>query len=216
MRILVIAPHNDDEVLGVGGTIAKYAKIGYEVYVCEVTSGDDFNRSKHIRSEAFNAHRILGVKETMFLGLPAVKLRETPVVVINTKVFEVVERIKPTIVFIPHKGDLHVDHIEVSNSVLVALRPTNNPQVRAIYSYETLSETEWNTPTADNAFIPNVWSDISETIELKKEAMACYKSQLREFPNPRSLEAIEALSKFRGSTICVNNAESFMLIRNVI
>ena len=99
---------------------------------------------------------------------------------------------------------------------MVAMRPVNNPQLKAIYAYETLSETEWNTPTVDNAFIPNVWSNISDTIDLKLEAMRCYHSQIKQFPNPRSLEGITALSQMRGSTICVANAESFMLMRHVL
>lgn len=216
MRVLVFAPHNDDEVLGVGGTIAKYTREGHEVYICEVTSTDDMELLGTIKSEAHQAHQILGVKETIFLELPVVRLREIPTVEINSKILEVVERIKPNIAFIPHKGDMHVDHTEVANSAMVALRPINNPQLQAIYAYETLSETEWNTPTVDNAFIPNVWIDITDTIELKKKAMACYRSQLQDFPCPRSIIAIEALSRFRGSTMCTSNAESFMLIRHLI
>lgn len=213
MRVLVFAPHNDDEVLGVGGTIAKYTKSGHDVFVCEVTCGE---KQELLQSEALKAHRILGVKETIFLNLPVVGLRHFPTIELNKRLLEVVSKIKPNIAFIPHKGDMHTDHAEVANSAMVALRPINNPQLNSIYVYETLSETEWNMPTIDNAFIPNVWSDITETIELKKEAMSCYRSQLHEFPKPRSIEAIEALSKFRGSTICVSNAESFMLVRNII
>lgn len=216
MRILVFAPHNDDEVLGVGGTMAKFAKMGYEVSVCEITSGHMLEKVKAIQKEALEAHKILGVKETIFLDLPVVGLKETPTVDINVKILEVVERVKPNVVFIPHKGDIHIDHAEVARSAMVALRPVNNPQLKTIYAYETLSETEWNIPTVDNVFIPNVWSDITDTIALKLKAMSCYKTQINVFPNPRSLEGIEALSKFRGSTICVRNAESFMLIRNVI
>lgn len=96
---------------------------------------------------------------------------------------------------------------------MVALRPIENPQLKEIYMYETLSETEWNIPTVDNVFIPNCYNDITDFIALKKHAMECFESQLREFPHPRSLEAIEALSRLRGSTIGVANAESFMLIR---
>ncbi|MFS0645401.1 PIG-L deacetylase family protein [Siminovitchia sp. 179-K 8D1 HS] len=212
MRILVFAPHNDDEVLGVGGTMAKYSKMGHEVYVCEVTSGP---QKELLQTEAKKAHKVLGVKEAFFLDLPSVKLRNMTSIEINSKVSAVVNKIKPNIAFIPHKGDMHLDHGEVAESAMVALRPVNNPQLKAIYAYETLSETEWNIPSCDNAFVPNAWSDISDTIELKLEAMKCYESQLKEFPNPRSLEAIEALSKFRGSTICVRNAESFMVIRNI-
>lgn len=215
MKVLVFAPHNDDEVLGVGGTIAKYADEGHEVYVCEVTSGKNKERRIEIRNEALAAHKILGVTDTIFLDLPTVGLSNISTKELNDPIQKIVDDIKPNIAFIPHKGDMHLDHKMVAESAMVALRPVSNPQLKAIYSYETLSETEWNIPSVDNLFIPNVWIDITNTISTKIEAMKCYQSQLYEFPYPRSLEAIKALSKLRGSTVCVNNAESFMLIRSI-
>jgi len=216
MKILVFAPHNDDEVLGVGGTIAKYVDEGHEVYVCEVTSGKDQKRLENIKNEALQAHKILGVKETIFLDLPVVALADIPTKELNKSIHEVVQKVKPDIAFIPHKGDMHLDHKMVAEAAMVALRPVDSPQLKAIYAYETLSETEWNIPSSDNLFVPNVYVDITETIDKKLEAMSCYKSQLYEFPQPRSLEAMEVLSKLRGSTICKNNAESFMLIRSIL
>ncbi len=214
MRVLVFAPHNDDEVLGVGGTIAKYAQQGHEVYVCEVTSWlQNMESTNALKEEAFKAHDILGVKDTIFLDLPVVRLKETPTVTKNRKFVEVVREIKPDIAFIPHTGDMHVDHGETALAAMVALRPLENPQLKGLYIYETLSETEWNIPNTANSFIPNVWSDISESFALKLEAMKCYKSQLHDFPHPRSLEAIEALARLRGSTIGVNYAESFACVR---
>ena len=210
MRILIFAPHNDDEVLGAGGTLAKYAKQGHDVIVCEVTSGID---TENIQAEARAAHRVIGIKDTIFLNLPVVELKEYPAKELNRAIQQVVNDIKPDITFIPNKGDLHGDHSEVAKSAMVALRPHINSQLKAIYAYETLSETEWGIPTQDNLFIPNVWNDITDFISVKLEAMRCYKSQLMEFPHPRSLIAIEALSQIRGSTICVKHAECFMLIR---
>lgn len=215
MKILVIAPHNDDEVLGVGGTIARFASEGHEVIVCEVTSGDK-NRWEKIYAEAQAAHKVLGVSQFIPLHLPVVDLRTTKTGEINSAFEKVVSEIKPEIVFIPHKGDMHSDHQETSNAAMVALRPYNNPDLKAIYAYETLSETEWNIPSVENAFIPDTWVDITEYIHVKLQAMEAYNSQLKEFPNPRSLEAIEALSKFRGSTVGVKNAESFMTIRRIL
>lgn len=214
MRVLVFAPHNDDEVLGVGGTIAKYVHEGHEVYICEVTSGKNTERVKRIQDEALKAHQILGVKETFFLGFPVVELNNCSTIELNTAIEEIVKKVNPEIAFIPHKGDMHIDHYVVSRSAMVALRPISNPQLISIYAYETLSETEWNLPSIDNAFIPNVWCDITDTIDKKIEAMKCFESQLLEFPHPRSLKAIRSLSELRGSTVGVNNAESFMLIRN--
>lgn len=214
MRILIFAPHNDDEVLGVGGTIAKHVEQGHEVFVCEVTSGKDKKRLDNIQNEALLAHDILGVKNTHFLDLPVVGLADIPTKKLNKAMSGIVDKIEPHIAYIPHKGDMHIDHKLVAESAMVALRPVNNPNLEKILSYETLSETEWNIPSADNIFVPNVWSDITNTIGKKIEAMKCYKSQLYDFPHPRSLKAIEALSNYRGSTVNVQNAESFMLIRS--
>ena len=217
MRILVFAPHNDDEVLGVGGTIAKYAQAGHEVFVCEITSWlENLEQTNKIKQEAVEAHDILGVKDTFFLDLPVVYLKETPTHIKNQKFIDVVKDVKPEIAYIPHVGDMHVDHGETAQAAMVALRPMNNPQLRTIYTYETLSETEWNIPNVSNSFIPNVWSDITDTYKCKIEAMKCFKTQLYPFPHPRSIEAIEALAKLRGSTIGVNYAESFVCVRSKI
>lgn len=217
MRILVFAPHNDDEVLGVGGTIAKFADQGHEVYVCEVTTWkENPNGFEGIQKQAVQAHDILGVKDTFFLNLPVVYLKETPTKEKNKKFFEVVKQIRPEIAFIPHIGDMHVDHAETATAAMVALRPIENPQLKAIYAYETLSETEWNIPNTSNVFIPNVWSDITETFERKAEAMKCFTTQLRKFPHPRSLEAMEALARLRGSTVGFAYAEAFSLIRKIL
>lgn len=216
MNILVFAPHNDDETLGVGGTIAKLAKAGHCVTVCEVTKGVKVAPLKMIRDEARAAHKVLGVAETIFLELPGLDLHLTPTREKNAPYLEVVKKVDPDIAFIPHRGDLHYDHVSCADSCMVALRPMNAPHLKAIYAYETLSETEWNIPNGANAFIPNTWSDITDTLDVKLQAMACYKSQLRPFPHPRSLEALQALATVRGSTMCMNAAEAFMLLRGTI
>ncbi len=216
MKVLVFAPHNDDEVLGVGGTIARMSVEGHEVYVCEVTSGKNKERTDLIKSEARNAHSVLGVKKSIFLDLPVVELKTMAVTELNKAVSGVVKEIQPDIAFIPHKGDMHRDHYEVAMAAMVALRPVDAPNLKAIYAYETLSETEWNIPSAENLFVPSVWVDISDYIELKEKAMSCYNTQIKEFPNPRSIKAIRALSEYRGSTICKRNSEAFMLIRQQI
>lgn len=217
MRILVFAPHNDDEVLGVGGTIAKYAKQGHEVFICEVTAWlEQKERTQSLQDQACVAHDILGVKETIFLNLPVVHLKETATHIKNRKFCDVVESIRPNIAFIPHVGDMHIDHTETAMAAMVALRPINNPQLQAIYTYETLSETEWNIPNVSNAFLPTTWSDITETFDKKIEAMKCFTTQLHDFPHPRSIKAIESLANLRGSTIGVRYAESFMAVRERI
>lgn len=217
MRILVFAPHNDDEVLGVGGTIAKYAKQGHEVYICEVTAWFENQKvTEELQMQAQKAHDILGVKDTFFLNLPVVQLKETATRVKNRLFCDMVNRIKPNISFIPHVGDMHIDHYETTMAAMVALRPINNPQLNAVYAYETLSETEWNIPNVTNVFLPTVYSDICNTFELKIKAMQCFTSQLHDFPHPRSLKAMEALANLRGSTVGVEYAEAFSLVRSII
>ena len=214
--VLVFAPHNDDELLGVGGTIAKMAKNGCDVTVCEVTAGKNAARANLIKQEARAAHKILGVKNSIFLDLPVVALNDVPKAEINAKMVDVVKEVKPSVVFIPHRGDMHLDHRVVADAAMVAVRPLEAPFIEEVFVYETLSETEWNIPSVDNAFIPSVWSDISEELKIKLSAMSCYKTQLRDFPHPRSLEALKALAALRGSTIGVPAAEAFVQARRKI
>jgi LmbE family N-acetylglucosaminyl deacetylase len=220
MNILVIAPHPDDEILGAGGTIAKYIAGGNKIYVCIVTRGSSplFSEDsvQKARREAVSSHRFLGITETYYLDFPAVMLEMINRYEINEKIYEVIAKTKPDIVFIPHHGDMQKDHQIISEASMVALRPKYSHKVKQVYAYETLSETEWNIPHSSNAFIPNVYSDISEYLVAKTAAMKLYESQLSDFPNPRSLEAIEALAKYRGSTVNVKAAEAFMLVREII
>lgn len=212
MRILVFAPHNDDEVLGVGGTIAKYAQAGHDVRVCVAANGTGADGAVNER-DGRQAHRTLGVGGSWFLNLPAMGLKDLGVVELNGYFERIVAEFQPEIAFIPHKGDIHADHSVLARSVMVALRPQYNPHLKAILAYETLSETEWGFPTADNAFLPAVWNDITSTIDCKLEAFNAYTLQRRTFPHPRSPEAVRALARLRGSTMCMDYAEAFMLMR---
>lgn len=217
MKVLVIAPHNDDEILGCGGTMARYVKEGHEVIVCEVTTGDLKDDLVWLQKrEALKSHELLGISKTIFMDLPVVGLREMSSRDINKAFLDTIIEIRPNIVFIPHRGDMHIDHQCVVDAAMVALRPVSQPQLKAIYAYETLSESEWNRPTVDNVFIPNTWCDITDFVDLKLDSMRCHFSQLCDWPHPRSIEAIEALAKLRGSTICCKYAEAFMTIRNII
>jgi LmbE family N-acetylglucosaminyl deacetylase len=117
--------------------------------------------------------------------------------------------------FLPHRGDIHNDHRVVFNAGLVASRPVGNYSVKQIFAYETLSETEWAAPFADDAFIPTHFVDVTEFFDAKLEAMSSFKSQFKQFPNPRSKEGLTALASFRGSTIGVMRAEAFITIRTI-
>lgn len=218
-KILIVAPHADDEVLGVGGTIAKNVTEGNEVYVCVVTHGVEplFSKEteRQVREETIKAHELLGIKKTYFLEYPAVMLEQIERYKLNGSILDVVQKIEPDEVYIPHMGDMQKDHQIVNEAVMVAVRPKYEHKVYAVYAYETLSETEWNIPNTINAFIPTVYHDISGFLEKKKQALSCFKTQLSEFPNPRSLKAVDALAKYRGSTAGVRAAEAFVLIREI-
>jgi LmbE family N-acetylglucosaminyl deacetylase len=218
-NILIIAPHPDDEVLGCGASIARFVAEGHNVYVLVATRGSnrlyDQQKVENVRDEAREAHKMLGVKETQFLGFPAPELDTVPVADIAREFSKVINQFAVTKLFLPHRGDIHNDHSVVFNAGLVAARPVNNCTVKQIYAYETLSETEWAAPYSGDAFIPNVYIDVSLYFDKKIEAFGCFKSQLRSFPNPRSFEALLALASFRGSTIGVKKAEAFMCVRIV-
>lgn len=219
MKVLVIAPHPDDEIIGVGGTIAKRVKSGDEVYVCIVTKGTEplfrEEQVKQVQEECQEADAILGVKDTLFLDFPAVMLETVPRYVFNEKISTIIKNIQPEEVFIPHRGDMQIDHQMVVDAVMVAVRPRGKKYPKRIYAYETLSETGWNIPDVSNEFIPTVYENITDTFEMKLKSMRKFTSQLAPFPAARSIEAIESLAKFRGATVNVEAAEAFSLIREV-
>ena len=219
MNVLVIAPHDDDEVLGVGGTIAKHVSKGDRVYVCIVTSGTEplFYKADMavLARETKRVHDFLGVSHTYFLGFPAAMLEDVPRFQLNQAIMDVIQETKPEIVYLPHFGDMQKDHTLTAEAAMVGLRPKYDHVVREIYAYETLSETEWNIPHSKNVFIPNAFSDISDHLDAKLKALAMYTTQVADFPNPRSVEAVSCLAKLRGSTINVAAAEAFYLIRKI-
>lgn len=220
MRVLIMAPHPDDEVLGCGGTIAKLSKTGDDVFIAIATKARPPQFCEEIvaqgRKEAKLAHEILGVKETIFCDLPAAALDTTEHREINHTLSQLVHDIKPQVLFVPFLGDIHLDHQHIFLSALVATRPNQSYFPIKILSYETLSETNWNAPYLTPGFHPNVFIDISSELSLKLKALSIYKSQIKPFPHERSQEASEALAKLRGATVHVHAAEAFVLIREVI
>lgn len=219
MNVLVVAPHPDDEILGVGGTIKKRTDAGDDVFVCIVTKGEkplfQYDYVEQGRAEAREADKFLGVKETIFLDFPAVMLETVPRYELNGRIADVIRRILPDEVYIPHRGDMQLDHKMIVDATMVALRPKHEHKVNRIYAYETVSETGWDIPNTVNEFIPTVYEDISKYINQKLRAIEIFKSQIGEFPEARSAGAIEALARYRGSTIHVKAAEAFSLIREI-
>lgn len=222
MNILIVAPHADDEVLGCGGIIAKYTQKGHNVFVAIMTNaniGDPKLFSKElidtVRNEAIAAHELLRVKETFFYEFPAPRLETSPSYQISAELSKLYNKLKIESLYLPHRGDIHKDHTIIFNAGLVAARPIGNCTVKSILSYETLSETEWAAPFGSDVFIPNVFEEINEYLPQKLNAMACYKSQLKDFPHSRSLDAIKCLANYRGVTVGHSYAEAFSLIRNI-
>ncbi|MVZ98258.1 PIG-L family deacetylase [Sphingorhabdus sp. IMCC26285] len=218
-KVLVIAPHPDDEILGCGGTMARLAKSGAEVVVAIVTRGmapqfsDEF--VANIRAEAKISHALVGVSETLYLDLPAAALETVPAMKLNGTLAKLVQDVRPDTMFVPFVGDIHTDHQLTFLAAMVAARPRDIHAPRRIYAYETLSETNWYAPGITPAFVPNIFIDITETLELKLDAFRCFESQVKAFPDERSIEAIRALATMRGASMYLKAAEAFMLIRQI-
>ncbi len=222
-KILVIAPHADDEVLGCGATMARACTNGGEVFVLICTNASvgapelfSAELIKQIRSEAVTAHRLIGIKETFFLEFPAPALDQFPRYKMSNEISDIIKKIGADTVYIPHRGDCHKDHTIIHECAMVACRPLANCSVKHVYAYETLSETEWGEPVAADFFVPVKYITFTnEEFQKKLDAMSCFKSQLYPFPASRSLVAIEALAKYRGCTVSAERAEAFEVLRDI-
>lgn len=219
MNVLIVAPHSDDEVLGCGGVMARHAAGGDDVHVLVVTRGTPEmyppEQEEQTRQELHAAHAILGVSSVHFLDFPAPKLDTIPGHQLADAIGRIIRSLYPSIIYLPHRGDIHSDHRAVYQATLVAARPINDCPVRKLLCYETLSETEWAAPFGDDAFIPTVFVDITDYLDQKLKAMTCYHSELKQPPHPRSLQAIEVLAKMRGATVSLPAVEAFMLVREI-
>jgi len=218
-RALVLAPHPDDEILGCGGTIARITAGAGTVAVAIVTRGQpprfDAAQADEVRAEAIEAHGLLGISETHFLDLPAAELDRMSHADLNHAIATVIARTSPDTLFIPFVGDLHLDHRLVFDAAMVAARPRGQDYPVRIIAYETVSETNWSAPTLSPSFTPNLFVDISDHLGAKLDAFSRFASQVRPFPDERSLETLRALALVRGANVSRSAAEAFMLIREV-
>lgn len=222
-KILVVAAHPDDEVLGCGGTIAKEVSLGNEVSVLilgdgETSRNQEGNVEEKLEQKENSAQKacdILGVKDLFLEKLPDNKFDFIPLLDIVKIVEKYVEIVKPDIIFTHHDGDLNVDHQLTFKAVLTASRPQPNCQVKNIFSFEVLSSTEWQAKESHLMFCPNYYNNVTDFFNKKLEALAAYEQELREYPHPRSKEGVEILAKYRGIETGFNFAEAFKIIRKL-
>jgi LmbE family N-acetylglucosaminyl deacetylase len=218
-RVLVIAAHPDDEVLGMGGTIAVHTSAGDDVRVLVVTDGSStqYPGDAEIRArkeqEALGAAKELGVEDYVHLDLPDMRLDTLEHIDVNRIVEQHVRDFVPQVVYTVHP-DVNRDHQVLFDSVAVATRPTPGQPVRRLLTYAPTSSTEW-TPAAVNWFQPNWYVDVTGTLERKLAAFARYETERREYPHPRSERAIRAAAEFHGTTSGFELAEPFVLVRSL-
>jgi len=221
MRVLVIAPHPDDETLGCGGTLLKHRAAGDAICWLLVTKAHEPQWSAEViasrEREIEEVAKAYGFEATFRRTFPAAMLDSLPIQDLIRDFSEVVRTLKPDWVYTVHAGDVHSDHRVVFEATVSAVKSfrSDHHGVSRLLSYETISSTDAMPPSRLSVFAPNVYSDITPFIERKLEIMSLYKSEIHQYPLPRSIESIRALARFRGSTVAVGYAEAFMLLREV-
>lgn len=214
-RVLVIAAHPDDELLGCGGTVALHTQAGDAVTAVIACEGESLRygpqgvgQAGHMREAAAQ----LGVADVRSLGFADQRLDTVPLTTIITPLEQVVRDVRPAIVYCQYGGDVNRDHHLLFQAALVATRPTEGC-IEAVYAFDTASSTEWAFP---RSFTADTWVDISATLEVKLAAMACYTSEVRPYPHPRSLEALRHRARAWGNQHCLDAAEVFMTVRRTL
>lgn len=217
-KILVVAPHMDDETLGCGSVIAKHKEAGDKVAVVFVAHRAynhkfDEKLNEVERGHALKAKEVLGYDDVSFLDLPDERL-DTTLADIIVPLESCILEVDPDTVYIPFKGDNNQDHRAVFDAMRVVLRPAATPRVSTIYMYEVPSSTEQSPPIAEAVFMPNHHVDVKAHIEKKLEAFRCYGTESRAYPHPRSEEAMRVLAQKRGIEAGLEFAEAFMTLRS--
>jgi len=221
MKILVVVAHPDDEILGMGGTILKHVKNNDEVEVIILGQGvtsryDNSEKNKDeinsLRRESKDALKVLGVEKVHFYDFPDNRFDSVDLLDIIKTLEKHISEFKPNYVYTHFYGDLNIDHLITYKATITACRPINKINV---ISFEVLSSTEQNAQLESTVFIPNLYIDIEKELEKKKEAMSKYKSELKDYPHPRSLEGIEHLAKYRGLAIQSKAVEAFHIVREI-
>lgn len=216
-KVLVIAVHPDDETLGCGGTLLKHKANGDAIHwlICTTLEKEHHyfsTRKKEIQdiAQAYNFNSIHQ------LDLQTMRVDEYSMSELVTQISAVVQKVQPNILYLPFANDVHSDHRKIFEAAYACTKSFRYPFIKKIYMMETLSETEFAPTCNNNGFIPNIFVNITPYFEKKLDIIKIYKSELAPFPFPRSLESIEALAKYRGSTCGYKYCESFMLLKETI
>lgn len=217
MNVLICASHPDDEVLGCGATIAKLSK-EHSVQIVIFGQGgtdrpDELGYVQELQHQAEAAAEILGAS-ICFHDLPDNQFDAVPLLSIIQRVEREIHRVQPEVVYTHHPSCLNIDHRRLFEAVLTATRPMAGCPVRELYAFEVPSSTEWAFRVADG-FRPNVFVDVTETLETKIRAMQCYAGEARPAPHPRSPEILRAIARRWGSVCGREYAEAFELIRKI-
>ncbi len=220
-KILIVAAHSDDEALGCGGTIAALTAAGNTVNAMFLTDGvgarattASSSAAKRRRDAAAEAGEILGISSAVHFDFPDNRLDTVALIDVVQAVEKVVQDIQPDEVYTHHVDDLNVDHRVCHQAVLTACRPQPGHSVRSIFGFEVPSSTEW--AFTSPAFDPQYFVDITDHMDTKLRALAVYDEEMRAPPHPRSTTSIEALARWRGSTVGCGAAEAFSVIRKVV
>lgn len=225
--VAVIAAHPDDEVLGCGGAITRFAKSGRSVHILLIADGVSSRgdsdapeiMSEHLaaRKEAAEmACKIMGGRSVELLGFPDNRLDSVDLLDLVKVIEDFIQRYKPATVFTHHAGDVNVDHRVVHDAVLAACRPLPGHVVTELLFFEVPSSTEWRPPGSGEAFNPNWFVEIADELTVKLNALEAYADEVRPFPHPRSLFAVEALAHWRGASAGFKAAEAFVLGRKLV
>jgi LmbE family N-acetylglucosaminyl deacetylase len=215
MKILVIAAHPDDEILGCGGTIARHTAEGDEVHIMIVAEGATSRDAEGaedvglLKDCARAAAKVLGAKPPMLSGFPDNRLDTMDRLDVIQEIERYVDEIGPNTVFTHHGGDLNIDHRIIHEAVITACRPLPGSPVQRIFTFETISSTEWASAAIGQPFRPVRHVDISAHLPTKLAALECYGQEMRKFPHARSREAVEAQARLRGSQVGMMAAEAF-------
>ena len=219
--VLIVAAHPDDEVLGCAATAARRASRGDAVHVAILGTGlaargpADAAALAALREDAGAVGEMLGAKSVSFADLPDNRFDTVALLDIVKQVERWLEDVAPDAVYTHHPGDLNVDHRLTFQAVLTATRPLPDAGVRELYAFEVPSATEWAFQRFEPVFRPSVFEDVTDTIDLKVACMARYAGEARDFPHPRSAEALRATARRWGSVAGMAYAEAFELIRSL-